>query len=217
MFKRLPVILVAFALLSVGCSKENRMMLVELFGGSSSEYDVDYDAIEFKDNVETNVDPPEDLSKLKFVNTEGEKVALDDYLGQQHLVLIFTRGFSGSICPFCTTQTSRLIANYKQFEELDAEILLVYPGDSERLGEFIARAKSIDRSQVDQVPFPILLDEQFEAVNFFDIRANQAHPATYVIDKQGNVLLAYVGSAGLDDRPSVQRILETLETAQSGK
>ena len=48
------------------------------------------------------------------------------------------------------------------------------------------------------------------AVGFFDIRSNLAHPSTYVIDKQGNVQLAYVGADMSADRPSVNALLDTI-------
>jgi peroxiredoxin len=58
-----------------------------------------------------------------------------------------------------------------------------------------------------------VLDEDFVATDFFAIRSRHAHPSTYVIDKNGDVLLAYVGADKTADRPSVKAILETLDSA----
>ena len=107
------------------------------------------------------------------------------------------------LCPFCKTQTSRLIDNYQKFRALDAEVLVVYPGTRDHVDEFIEAAKKTEKRQVDEVPFPIVLDEEMKAVDFFSIRSNLAHPSTYVIDKKGNVKLAYVGKDMSADRPSV--------------
>ena len=150
---------------------------------------------------------------MEFVDTEGKKIAVADYHNDRNIILVFTEGFNKMLCPFCKTQTSRLIANYDKFKALDTEILVVYPGATEHLGEFIEAAKTTDKEQVDSVPFPIVLDEDFKAVDFFDIRSKLAHPATYLIDKSGNVVFAYVGADMTADRPSVQAMLDRLTAA----
>jgi peroxiredoxin len=132
------------------------------------------------------------------------------------VVLVFTEGFSGMLCPFCKTQTSRLVANYEKFAALNAEVLVVYPGERDHLKEFIEAAQNGDKEQVDAVPFPIVLDPKLSAVKHFDISSKLAHPSTYVIDKQGNVQLAYVGKDMSPDRPSIKALLETLERAEAG-
>ena len=119
------------------------------------------------------------------------------------------------LCPFCTTQTSRLIANYSKFAELDTEVLVVYPGTRDHIDEFIEAATKTEKKQVDQVPFPLLFDEQLAAVGFFGIESNLAHPSSYLIDKQGNVRFAYVGVDMSADRPSVKLLLEEAKAAQA--
>lgn len=166
--------------------------------------------IQFLDEVQSNATVPEGLTDLLFVDTQGNRVQLEDYIGRKNIVLVFTEGFSGMLCPFCKTQTSRLVANYDRFAELDTEILVVYPGEREHLDEFLEAARTSGKKQVERVPFPIVLDAKMEAVDFFDIRSSLAHPSTYVIDKQGNVQLAYVGADMSADRPSVQALLDTL-------
>ncbi len=119
------------------------------------------------------------------------------------------------LCPFCKTQTSRLIDNYQKFRALDAEVLVVYPGTRDHVDEFIEAAMKTEKRQVDEVPFPIVLDEEMKAVDFFSIRSNLAHPSTYVIDKKGNVKLAYVGKDMSADRPSVMAILRQIEASNN--
>ena len=172
-------------------------------------------SIEFKDEVQTNIKVPERLAGLEFIDTEGNRVSLQSYLGKKNVVLVFTKGFFGMLCPFCTTQTSRLVANYEKFRSLDAEVLVVFPGSREHLDEFIEAAKTTEKRQVDRVPFPIVLDEQMGAVDFFGIRSELARPSTYIIDKRGNVRLAYVSSDTMADRPSVRAMLSTLEAANA--
>lgn len=179
-------------------------------------YDVDPQQIQFKDELESNVAPPEHLEDLTFIDSDGASVTLKDYLGKKNVVLVFTQGYyGGSLCPYCTTQTARLVANYKKFQDLETEILVVYPGDKMHLEDFLKAARGTDKTQLDKVPFPVLLDEGLSAVDFFGIRAQVAHPSTYVIDKEGKVLLAYVGQDHSADRPSIQRILEVLQPAET--
>lgn len=170
--------------------------------------------IVFKDEVESNVQVPTGLDGLVFLDAEGKRVALKRFLGKKNVVLVFTEGFAGGmLCPFCKTQTSRLVANYDKFAKLGTEILVVYPGSRDHLDEFVAAAKKTEKSEVDSVPFPLVLDEDLAAVGYFNIASNLAHPSTFIIDKQGNVRLAYVGADMTADRPSVAAMLRVLESA----
>lgn len=171
--------------------------------------------IVFRDEVTSNTQVPVGLDGLLFVDTNGNRVALEDYLGLRNVILVFTEGFAGMLCPFCTTQTSRLVANYDRFAELETEILVVYPGERDHLDEFLEAARTTGQAQVSRVPFPIVLDEKMEAVDYFEIRSSLAHPSTYVIDKQGDVQLAYVGADMSADRPSVNALLELVRSIGS--
>ncbi len=170
--------------------------------------------IVFKDEVESNVEVPVGLDGLAFFDIEGQRVALTNYLGKKNVVLVFTEGFAGGmLCPFCKTQTSRLVANYDKFASMDAEVLVVYPGSRDHLDEFVAAAKKTEKAEVDSVPFPLVLDEDLRAVKYFNIASNLAHPSTFIIDKQGNVRLAYVGADMSADRPSVNAMLRVVQSA----
>ena len=61
-----------------------------------------------------------------------------------------------------------------------------------------------------KVPFQILLDEDFKAVDHFGIRGDLAKPATYILDKEGKVRFAYVGTSTAD-RPSLKALLKQLD------
>ncbi len=169
--------------------------------------------IKFKDNVESNVKVPVELSDVSFLDMDGNRVKLDSYLGKKNIVLVFTEGFSGMLCPFCKTQTSRLVSNYEKFRERDTEVLVVYPGSPDHLDEFVEAAKKTEKAQVDSVPFPLVLDEGLKAVGFFNIASNLAHPSTFIINKQGDIRLAYVGADMSADRPSISAMLSVLDEA----
>lgn len=170
--------------------------------------------IKFKNEIKTNVQVPTGVSDLTFVDTVGNVVKLSDFSGKQNVILVFTEGFNGMICPFCTTQTSRLVANYDEFKKRNCEVIVVYPGPSDRVEEFVEAALKTEKSQVDKVPFPIVLDKDFKATDFFDIHSTHAHPSTYLIDKQGGVKFAYVGKNMTADRPSVKALLSKLDAIE---
>ena len=175
--------------------------------------DADDSTIQFKDDVAANASLDDDLTTLTFTNKDGQQVALKDFLGQKHVILVITRGYAGSICPYCATQTSRLIANYSKLQAENAEVLVVYPlekpTDTPRLDDFVARAvKSLPAAE-HKVPFPLLLDVELKAVDQLGIRRDLSKPATYIFDKEGQLRFAYVGGS-LADRPSIKALLDQL-------
>lgn len=171
----------------------------------------DPSSVKFADQVESNRKVDDTIGSLQFIDTGGDPVRLEQYAGQKNILLVFTRGFSGRLCPFCTTQTSRLIANYDEFARRDTEVLLVYPGQKDQLSEFLAA--SMEGSDLEKFPFPVLLDEDLAAVNELNIAAQLAHPSTFIIDKQGSVKLSYVGQSPID-RPSIKALLTQLDRLQ---
>ena len=170
--------------------------------------------MKFKDKVDTNAKAPKNVGELVFTNANGTKIKMADFAGKKNVMLVFTEGFNGMLCPFCQTQTSRLVSNYDKFKERDCEVIVVYPGSGEHLDEFVEAALKTEKEQVDKVPFPIVLDKDFSATNFFDINSKLAHPSTYLIDKQGAVKFAYVGSDMTADRPSIKAMLQRLDQLQ---
>ena len=93
--------------------------------------------------------------------------------------------------------------------------MLVYPitkpDESQRLDEFLKATFRQTASGVSSLPFPVVLDIGLKAVDALGIRKDLAKPATYILDKTGQVRYAYVG-ATLSDRPSIKAILKQLDT-----
>ena len=170
--------------------------------------------MKFKDTIKSNSEVAKSVGDLVFITKDGSKIKLGDYTNKKNIILVFTEGFNGMLCPFCKTQTSRLVANYDKFKQRDCEVIVVYPGPEERLDDFIKAAITIEKNQVDKVPFPIVLDKDFTATDFFEIQSMFAHPSTYLIDKQGKVQFAYVGNDMTADRPSIKAMLERVDRLQ---
>jgi peroxiredoxin len=186
--------------------------------GSNDLYPANSDGqaeIRFKDDVVANAAPGDSILNLQFVDQSGKTVRPRDFISRHNLVLVFVRGYNGSICPYCSAYTSGLISNFRAITERDADVLLVYPiskpDQSQRLDEFLRATFKQSSPAVSQTPFPVVLDVGLKAVDALGIRKDLAKPATYILDKTGQVRFAYVGSS-LSDRPSIKSILKQLDT-----
>lgn len=153
------------------------------------------------------------LERKRFLGPTGEIVDLDDFRDFRNVVLVFHRGFAGYVCISCSVYTISLVRASSQFEDQDAQVLLVYPGAAESIPAFLEAIKNIDESI--RIPYPILLDVDLGAVDKLDIRGSLAKPTAIIIDKQGKVSYAYTGES-LDDRPSVDTLLSELKRINAG-
>lgn len=168
---------------------------------------------DFPANLPVGAPPPDPTAE--FVAADGKRVRLADYRGRV-VVLVFTRGYPGYVCPMCTTYTAQISASYPRIREAGAEVLLVFPGDEGKVDEFIAACRAIQEQEgPGALPFPVLLDPKLTAVERFNLRADLAKPATYVLDAQGDVRYAFVGKEP-HERPSVDRILSEVQAAGAG-
>jgi peroxiredoxin len=184
-------------------------------------YEFNAATVTFLDHAQSNA-PLDgcDVEGLALVGIDGRPVDLRQYLGQRNVVLVITRGntsgsgsgaYYRSICLYCAAQTSRLFANYQAFRDRDAEVVVVFPirqlADRGSVSQF---QEALRRDGVTaEPPFPLVLDVELRAVDQLGIRADLSKPATYIVDKRGQVRFAYVG-ATIADRPSVQSMLEQL-------
>lgn len=161
-----------------------------------------------------------DALPLSFVDADGKPVDLGKYRGKSNVVLVVTKGmpsaYGGAFCPGCLAQVGSLAANHEEFKKRDGEVLVVFPGASDKLGEFLAAAKVDGAGGNPKTPFPLLLDKDLKAVDTLGIRGDQAKPSTYIVDKRGNVVFAYVGET-TTDRPAVKAVLGQLDKLAAQK
>lgn len=204
----LSVIVIASCLIVEGCSEQSP-------SGSSNGRGHGDQSIHFRDTVQTNASMERDFTALSFVDVNGDEIQLKDITGKKNAIIVMTRGFAGSICPYCSTQTSRLISNYAKFADRETEVVVVYPietwNDRGRLDEFLESTRQKLSAPGMDVPFPILLDVELKVVDQFEIRKNLSKPATYILDKMGQMRFAYVGETPAD-RPSIKAMLDQLDT-----
>lgn len=170
-----------------------------------------YGADPFNKSAKTNNEPPAELTKLGFVTLDGREVRLEEFLGKRNVVLIMMRGYNSQVCIYCTAHTSRLLLNYKEFVKRNAEVLVVYPGPKDKVPLLLKSINNI--KDAENPPFPLLLDEDLRVVKLLGIEADLAKPATYIVDKQGQVRFAYVG-ATTSDRPALKVLFDQLDALE---
>jgi peroxiredoxin len=202
--------LVALVLLAAGCEKSGPKVPQIDYSQSNA-----YGAADFKDDAPPNAKVNAADFPLVFVDSNGNPVDLAQYRGKKKVVLVVLRGVpqspGGVFCPSCLAQTSSLLANQAQFVGRGAEVLVVFPGPSERVGEFFQRARSQTPGEPART-FQVLLDRECQACDQLGIRDDLAKPSTYILDTQGNLVYAYVGETSTD-RPSVKALLAQLDMA----
>lgn len=218
MAKRIWLLLVLVAI--TGCGESEEPSSGPGTGGSGggdaggySDYYGD-EEISFLDDASSNASLDTGLASLSFVTSDGEERQVRDIAPEKILVLVVTRGNTQPICLYCSTQTARLISHYESFTERGAEIAVVYPiktrDDSHRLKSFLADVKKELDHPHNEVPFPVLLDVNLNGVDQLGIRKDLSKPATYIVDREGNVRYAYVGEH-IADRPSIAVLLAEVD------
>jgi peroxiredoxin len=172
------------------------------------------DQVAFLPAPEPNAPTGDAVQPVEFVDTAGKPVRLQDYRGKRSLVLAFTRGFPGYICPLCTSYTAQLAHRYQEITAAGAEVLVVFPGAPDKVKEFVRAAREIvEQEGAGALPFPVLLDVGLKNVAVFGIQGDLARPSTYVIGRDGVVRYAFVGNQP-HERPDVDTILAELKRAK---
>lgn len=165
-----------------------------------------------KDDAPSNAVINNDLLDSTFVDENGLNVDLKKYRGKK-IVLVVLRGLpvsNGTFCPYCIAQASSLSANRQEFEKRNTEVVIVYPGSSEKANEFTQKVKQ-QLAQKDSKQYGMLMDKDCTACDKLGIRGDMAKPSTFIINEEGNVIYAYVGK-NTTDRPSVKAVLKVLDT-----
>jgi peroxiredoxin len=219
---RSAALLLFAALVLVGCDKSGDQ---QPGGGPKYNYGYGYGptdmtatAAQFHEEPPANRTVAPDKVPLTFIDLDGKKVELASYRGKANVVLVMTKGtpvsYGGAFCPGCLAQMNALVANLPDFKKREAEVLVVFPGPSERAGEFLTTAKAREGDKPS--PIPLLLDKDLAAVDLLGIRGDLAKPSTYILDRKGNVVYAFVGEH-TTDRPSVKALLGQLDKLNAKK
>ena len=140
----------------------------------------------------------------------GKTVHLTELTKQGSVVLIVLRGFPGYQCPACNAQTGQFFAAAGKLQALNAQVVIVYPGQAAGLADH-AREFLSDKSIPDG--FHVVLDPDYALTNLYGLRWNApretAYPATFVIDDAGTIRFAKI-SKSHGGRAAVDEVLAVL-------
>ena len=158
--------------------------------------------------------PAEKVPEKAFVDSGGRTVRLDDWKGKATVVLVFTRGYPGYVCPLCSSYTAQLAHRYADFRAAGGEVLVVFPGAKDKVADFVRASREIlEQDGPGALPFPVLLDTDLAHPNAFGIQGDLAKPSTYVIDRAGTTRYAFVGDQP-HERPDVETLLAEVRRAE---
>ncbi len=148
-------------------------------------------------------------------NIKGEKVSLSSQKGKW-IILVFYRG---SWCPMCNIQMANFARDYPEFQEVNAESIVISTDTTEKAVKTQKKSHSL---------FPILLDEKGKVARLYGVLVEKrewkdmpalmygkkagtyAMPAVFIVDPQGALRYSYVGRS-YTDRPSNKDLLKTLK------
>ena len=202
--------------LSIGCGSDPPPRPAVGYG----DPDLKAVAAQFHADPKSNRKVSGDQIPLKFIDTEGKEVDLASFRGKSNVVLVVVKGMpkypGGKFCPGCLAQVNSLTANHAEFEKRNAQILMVFPGSPDSLPQFLTDGKVDGKDGNPLVPFSMLLDKDLKAVQTLGISGDLAKPSTYILDKKGNAVFAFVGET-TTDRPSVQALLTQLDKLNAQK
>jgi peroxiredoxin len=204
-------------IIAAGCGSPPELTMP---GPNSSPPDLKKVASRFHEDPKPNRTVTGDQIPLKFVDLEGKAVDLASFHGKANVVLVVVKGLpqypGGLFCPGCLAQVNALASNYDEFQKRSAEILMVFPGPTDKVPDFLANAKVDGTNGNPKLPFALLKDADLKAVDSLGIRGDLAKPSTYILDKKGNAVFAFVGET-TTDRPSVKALLAQLDKLNGTK
>ena len=147
-----------------------------------------------------------------FIDARGVPVDLAKFRDTANVVLTVVKGLpqspGGLYCPGCLAQMNSFGANVDGFKSRGAEVMVVFPGPSDSLNDFLVQAKAVPAEG--KVGVPMLLDKDMAACRRLDILGDWAKPSTYILNTKGSVVYAYVGE-GTTDRPSLKALFAELD------
>ncbi len=228
MVYREPFQFAVMCLVLMGCgegtdpSQPNSRFVSAQTGAAANDPYGGYSAneIRFLDDVASNTDLNDVLLSSRFVGLDGAEQTATEIAPGSHLVLVILRGYTDPICPACTRQTAQLIASHAEFAERGAEVAVVYPVEESSQQTHWEDLLSAARSQLEvsnnEVPFTLMFDVGLATITDLGLRDQLSKPATYIVDRNGQVVFAYEGVGGtelqqISDRPSIANMLRQLD------
>ena len=149
---------------------------------------------------------------IELKNEKGDLVSLKTLSSKNPVVLLVLRGWPGYQCPICSRQVSEFMAKKSELEKAGAQVLMVYPGPADKLGE---HAKEFAKQGKWEFPagFHYVTDPEYKFTNDWGLRweaeRETAYPSTFIISKDRKI--AYVmTSTSHGGRAGVASVLDEL-------
>jgi peroxiredoxin len=136
--------------------------------------------------------------------TNGRRVHLRDYRGQQPVILAFTRIFTEKqYCPLCLPHIVALNKNYHRFTELGVEVLMITSTD-ERQSQIVVRDLGLK--------LPLLSNPDCDMFRRYGVgqALGAPLPAQFILDAEGKLRYKHLFSF-LDSNASVETLLEQVQ------
>jgi peroxiredoxin len=160
---------------------------------------------------------------FKAKDQNGQEVRLKDLLKKGKVVLVFYRG---EWCPYCNKQLQKLEDSLQLIKDKGATLIAVSPELPENVAKTVEKTKAEYSVIYDEglkimkaydveyeVPENVLTRYRNSGIKIDEINGRNGNflpvPATYVIDKEGNVTYRFFNQ-DYKKRPSVKEILDHL-------
>lgn len=157
------------------------------------------------------------LPWTRIVQGDGTTLDLASFRGKSKVLLVVLRGLKGKVCEYCTAQTQALQGRADEFKRANCEVVIVYPGPAERLGEFLSETRAYYEGHYGtsqpETTCRLACDEGFQLVERLGLLQDLAIPAAFVIDRDSMVSFAWV-SKDKQDRPSCKTLLDEVREAR---
>lgn len=148
-------------------------------------------------------------SSLALKNQNGVEQSFDTLKGEKGLILVFYR--SAHWCPFCQKQLIELQENLTTIEATGYNLAGISYDDVSKLKRF---------SNKHSITFPLLSDEQSDAIKAFDLLSDQygedhfaygvPQPAVVIINRDGSIRTV-LKENGYKDRVIIDDIIKAVQ------
>lgn len=123
-----------------------------------------------------------------YVNTNGETIALSDFIGRNIILLEFMRYG----CVNCQRSFETLVSFDDTYREKGLRIIAVHTPQFAYEGEKENVEKAMEAAGI---TFPIVLDNEYKTWQAY---GNHYWPRTFIIDTKGIIVYDHIGAGGHD-------------------
>ena len=146
------------------------------------------------DTTDNNQYPKADFN-LKVSDLEGNVVEMHNYRGK----VIFLN-FWATWCMPCVAELPSIEKLYQQFKDEDIEFLLISREDPEKVKSYKQRKN---------YTLPFLIENETSQINkMYD---SPGIPATFIINKKGDIIKASAGAEDWDDKEFIETLKQLIQ------